>query len=324
MIPIRDNHPTQTLAVGTYLIMGLTLLCFLFQWQVGFNNEAVFYLFGLVPGKYTIPEISARFTLGNQLVSLFSYIFLHGGFWHFAGNMWFLYIFGDNVEAHLGTLRYLVFYLLSGLASGFLHFCFHPFSLTPTIGASGAVAGVMGAYFILHPRAKILTVIPILIFPWFVNIPAFIFLGLWFTLQFINAAGSSAGSGIAWWAHIGGFIAGMVLLRLNGRLPDTGAQQRMNRFTRKRKTPRLQVLNPRAAHGSLDLHAHLEISSLEALTGAKKRISVSQGLYRPLYRVVIPAGVRQGTRLRLAGLGRTTPSGERGDLFLQIEIKNVI
>ncbi|MCG8566756.1 MAG: rhomboid family intramembrane serine protease [Desulfobacterales bacterium] len=324
MIPIRDNYPTRTLPVGTWLIIVITFLVFLFQWQAGFNNELIFYLFGLVPGKYTLSELSRHFTLLNLVVSPFTYMFFHGGFWHFVGNMWFLYIFGDNVESHLGTFRFLAFYILSGLASGLLHFMFNPLSPTPTIGASGAVAGVMGAYFLLYPRAKILTVIPILIFPWFIDIPAFIFLGIWFVLQFINATGAGMGSGIAWWAHIGGFIAGMVLIHMNRKLPGTGASQRLYRFTQRKKTPKLQVISTLPRPNTLDLHGDIEISSLEALTGARKRVTVTHGLYRPLYRVVIPAGIRQGTRLRLNGLGRALPGGQKGDLYLRVMIKNVI
>ena len=322
MIPIRDNHPTQTLAVGTYLIIGINFLIFLFQWQAGFNNEAVFYLFGLVPAKYTVAEVSRHFTLTNHFVSAFTYMFFHGGFMHFVGNMWFLYIFGDNVESHFGTFRFLFFYLLFGLASGLLHFLFNPLSTVPTVGASGAVAGVMGAYFLLYPRARILTIIPIFIFPWLVNIPAFIFLGIWFALQFINATGG--GGGIAWWAHIGGFIAGVVLVLGNRRLPDTGASRKLSQFTQKKKTPKLQVIRTQSRPGTSDLVGDLEISSIEALTGARKRITVPQGFYRPLYRVVIPAGIRQGSHLRLAGLGRPTTDGTRGDLYLRIMIKNVI
>ncbi len=132
-----------------------------------------------------------------------SYMFLHGGFWHFLGNMWFLYIFGDNIESRMGSLKFLGFYGICGILSGFFHFLLHPVSPIPTIGASGAVAGVMGAYFLFFPRTKILTLFPIVIFPLFFEIPAFIFLGIWFLMQFMNAAGSGASTGVAWWAHVG-------------------------------------------------------------------------------------------------------------------------
>ena len=201
MIPIRDNQPSNCFPVVTYILMGINMLVFILQIQIGFNNEVFFYSYGLVPAKYTVHEMTRHFSLVNQLFSIFSYMFLHGGFWHFIGNMWFLYIFGDNVEEHFGALRFLGFYLICGIISGLFHFLLNPVSMVPTIGASGAIAGVMGAYFLLYPKARILTVIPIIIFPWFVEIPAFIFLGVWFLIQFINAAGTGAGSGIAWWAE---------------------------------------------------------------------------------------------------------------------------
>ena len=140
-----------------------------------------------MPARYTIPHISDYFTHGQQLFSFFSYMFLHGGFWHLLGNMWTLYIFGDNVEDHLGSVRYLAFYLLCGIASAVSHFMLNAASNVPTIGASGAIAGVMGAYFILHPGARILTLVPIVFIPLFFEIPAFIFLGIWFLIQFISA-----------------------------------------------------------------------------------------------------------------------------------------
>jgi len=145
---------------------------------------------------------------------------MHGGFFHILGNMWFLYIFGDNVEDRLGHFRYLAFYLLCGLASGISHLVLNWTSQIPTIGASGAIAGVMGAYFILYPKAKVLTLVPIFFFIQFVEIPAFLFLGFWILFQFLSAATSSAqAGGIAWWAHVGGFIFGIIFLKLFQRLP---------------------------------------------------------------------------------------------------------
>jgi membrane associated rhomboid family serine protease len=146
-------------------------------------------------------------------------MFLHGGWMHLIGNMWMLLIFGDNVEDRLGHWRYLFFYLLLGLISGFIHLLSNPTSTMPTVGASGAIAGIMGGYFLLFPRARVLTLVPIIIFIQFIEIPAFIFLGLWFLMQFLMGtsgllSGSLESSGIAWWAHIGGFIAGLFLIRL--------------------------------------------------------------------------------------------------------------
>lgn len=324
MIPIRDNQPSNCFPIANYLIMGITLLVFLFQLQMGITNESVFYRYGLVPGKYTIREISRHFSLINQVFSLFSYMFFHGGFWHFIGNMWFLYIFGDNIEAHFGSVRYLGFYILCGLISGAFHFLLNPLSPVPTIGASGAIAGVMGAYFLLYPRSKILTLVPIIIIPLFIEIPAFIFLGFWFLMQFLNAAGSGHGSGIAWWAHIGGFIAGFIMVRLNQKLPKTGSREKINKFTRKKYTPKLQMIVTQHDNTGTDLYGHIEISSLEALNGTRKLVTIPWGFYKPLYRVRIPSGVKNGTKLRLGGMGKSIPGKEKGDLFLIVQIQNSI
>ncbi|MEA2060110.1 MAG: rhomboid family intramembrane serine protease [Thermodesulfobacteriota bacterium] len=322
MIPIRDTLYSRSVPVATYSVMACTVVVFLFQMGMGPGQEQFVYLYGLVPAKYTLPEVSQWFSGFNLLISPVSYMFLHGGFWHFLGNMWFLYIFGDNVEEHLGSLKFLVFYLLCGFCSGVFHFLLNPFSAVPTIGASGSIAGVMGAYFLLYPGAKILTLIPIIIIPWFIEIPAFIFLGIWFFMQFLNAAGSHAGSGIAWWAHVGGFLSGMILLKLSAYLPDMGADKQIKKAAPRRKTPKLQVITPKAMDHSPDLFGTLEISSIEAIAGAKKIVNIPWGFYKRVYRVNVPPGVRQNTKLRLAGMGKVISGTARGDLFLKIDIKN--
>jgi len=324
VIPIRDNQPSNRFPVVTYILMGINLLVFLLQIQTGLDNDVFFYQYGLVPAKYTVHEMSKYFTFLNQIFSIFSYMFLHGGFLHFIGNMWTLYIFGDNVEEHFGSLRFVGFYLICGVVSGLFHFFLNPVSMVPTIGASGAIAGVMGAYFLLYPKSKILTVIPIIIIPFFVEIPAFIFLGIWFFIQFLNAAGSSAGSGIAWWAHIGGFIAGLVLVKLNKNLPQTSANETFSRFTAKRRTPKLQMIVTSGKPESPDLFGTIEITPLEAFSGAKKMVTIPWGFYKPLYRVKIPPGVKQGTRLRLFRMGKSTANGVKGDMYLTVNIKNAI
>ncbi len=324
MIPIRDNQPSNSFPVVTYILIGINVLVFILQVQIGFNNEVFFYSYGLVPAKYTVHEMTRHYSLANQLFSILSYMFLHGGFWHFIGNMWFLYIFGDNVEEYFGALRFLGFYLISGIISGFFHFLLNPVSMVPTIGASGAIAGVMGAYFLLYPKARILTVIPIIIFPWFVEIPAFIFLWVWFLIQFINAAGTGAGSGIAWWAHIGGFIAGLAMVKLNKNLPQTGSKQKITQFTTKKYTPRLQMVVTSGSPNSPDLHGNIDISSIEAIAGTNKMVTIPWGFYKPLYRVKIPPGIKQGTRLKLSGMGKSVPNGVKGDMYLRVNIKNAI
>ena len=324
MIPIRDTQPSTCFPVVTYILMGINLLVFFLQVQTGFGNEVFFYLYGLVPAKYTVHEMSRHFSLGNQLFSILSYMFLHGGFLHFIGNMWFLYIFGDNVEEHFGSLRFLGFYLICGILSGLAHFFLNPVSMVPTIGASGAIAGVMGAYFLLYPRSRILTVIPIIIIPWFVEIPAFVFLGIWFLIQFLNAAGSGAGSGIAWWAHIGGFITGLLLVKLNKKLPQTGTGQKISQFTAKKRSPKLQMVVTKGRPDSPDLYGNIEITSIEAMGGTYKMVTIPWGFYKPLYRVKIPSGIKPGTRLRLSGMGKSVPDELKGDMYLTVNIKNVV
>ena len=324
MIPIRDTTPSESVPVVTYGIMALNTLVFLVTLGLSPGEVTPFvYRYGLVPAKFTVPEISAWFSLSSLLFSTISYMFLHGGLWHFVGNMWFLYIFGDNVENYLGSLRFTCFYLLSGLASALLHFMLNPMSNVPTIGASGSIAGVMGAYFILYPRSKILTLIPILIIPWFVEIPAFLFLGFWFMMQFFNAAGGGS-SGIAWWAHVGGFVAGMVMVKMSPRIPETGAGARLKRVTARRRTPQLQVIHATPLGQTPDLSGEIAISSLEALTGTRKIVNIPWGFYKRLYQVRVPAGVKSGTRLRLAGMGRANGEAGRGDMYLTVVIKNAI
>ncbi|RLB91027.1 MAG: rhomboid family intramembrane serine protease [Deltaproteobacteria bacterium] len=324
MIPIRDTQVSTCFPVVTYILVGINLLVFILQMQIGFDNEVFFYSYGLVPAKYTVHEMAQHFSPGNRLFSFFSYMFLHGGFLHFIGNMWFLYIFGDNVEEHFGALRFLGFYLICGIISGFFHLLLNPVSMVPTIGASGAIAGVMGAYFLLYPKSRILTLIPIIIIPWFVEIPAFIFLGFWFLIQFFNAAGSGSGSGIAWWAHIGGFIAGIALVMVNKNLPQTGSKQKISRYTTKKHTPKLQMIVTSGSQDSPDLYGNIDINTIEAIAGTNKMVTIPWGFYKPLYRVKVPPGVKQGTRLKLSGMGKSMPDGAKGDMYLMVNIKNAI
>ena len=321
MIPIRDTTLTRSTPVVNYAIIGLNVLLFLVEMGQGGDLDRFIYIYGLVPARYTVPQLSDYFTIGQQLFSLVSFMFLHGGFWHLLGNMWFLYIFGDNVEDHLGPLRYLLFYLLCGLASGVSHLLLNAHSNVPTIGASGAIAGVMGAYFLLHPTAKVLTLIPIIFIPLFVEIPAFFFLGFWFLLQFLNAAGSaSTGSGIAWWAHIGGFIFGMIFIKLLTAVPSAGVSRRVSQATRKKHSHRLQVLRPAASGQDDNLYGSIAITAYEALVGTYKLVNIPWGFKKQLFRVAIPPGTTQGQVLRLRGMGKTNPQGGRGDLMLKVTI----
>jgi membrane associated rhomboid family serine protease len=322
MIPLRDTTPSKNVPVVNNLLIGINVVVFLLQLMQGPAANQFVYLYGLVPGRYTLPRLAVHFSLFHQAIAWVTFMFLHGGFLHLLGNMWTLYIFGDNVEDHLGPLRYLIFYLLCGVLSGISHFLLNSQSTIPTIGASGAIAGVMGAYFLLYPRSKILTLVPIIFIPLFFEIPALFFLGLWFVLQFINAAGSSGASGgIAWWAHVGGFLCGMLMLKIFDAMPTTGVTSRMRPITAKKKTNRLQVARPMSAQQDADLHAVLVISPYEALVGARKLVTIPAGLQRRVYRVNVPPGIIQGKILRLKGQGRTSPDGRRGDLLLRISIQ---
>ncbi|MCG6911707.1 MAG: rhomboid family intramembrane serine protease [Deltaproteobacteria bacterium] len=318
MIPIRDTTPSKNYPVVNTAIIGLNVLVYLFQLSRGSGLDRFIYTYGLVPARYTVPEIGAYFTTGQQALALISFMFLHGGFFHLLGNMWSLYIFGDNVEDRLGPVRYLIFYLLAGIFSGLVHMLSDTHSMVPTIGASGAIAGVMGAYFIMHPNSKILTLIPIIFIPWFVEIPAFIFIGFWFVLQILNAAGG--GGQIAWWAHIGGFIFGILFLKLALRMPATGISAPIKRVTTKKKSHRLQVIHPAGPADDADLYGSLNITPTEAFQGSYKLVNIPWGFHKRMVRVTVPAGVTAGKTLKLKGLGKQMPDGSKGDLYLKIRI----
>jgi hypothetical protein len=322
MIPLRDTTPTRNYPIVNTTIIGINVVVYFIQLLQSAEIDRFIYIYGLVPARYSVPQIAQYFTTGQQVFSLVSFMFLHGGFWHILGNMWSLYIFGDNVEDRLGPIRYALFYLLCGIASGLSHMMLNLHSNLPTIGASGAIAGVMGAYFLLHPRSKILTLIPIFFIPYFINIPAFVFLGLWFLLQFINAAGSQGlGGGIAWWAHIGGFIFGMLFLKLFSLLPDTGVSNRMRQFTAKKKTPRLQVIRPAGSGNDQHLYGLIKITPYEAAKGTRKLVNIPRGFQKKMFNVKVPAGIQEGNVLRLKGLGQRSGSGEIGDLYLKVTIE---
>ena len=238
MIPIRDTIRSETYPIINYVLIVFNILAFFLEQSQGQNFNRFIFTYGLVPARYSVPQISAYFTSAQQGIAFLTFMFLHGGFFHLLGNMWFLYIFGDNVEDRLGHFRYLAFYLLCGLASGISHLFLNWTSQIPTIGASGAIAGVMGAYFILYPRAKVLTLIPIFFFIQFVEIPAFLFLGFWIFFQFLSAAFSDQAGGIAWWAHIGGFIFGIIFLKLFQLLPGMHTGQKFRNLTKKRPSRR--------------------------------------------------------------------------------------
>jgi membrane associated rhomboid family serine protease len=220
LIPIRDTIPNQRTPYVVYGIVALNALAF-FKVNLGlgpYDLQAFFQLYGIVPARYADPRVAHALAAVNPALPFLSSMFLHGGLLHFLGNMWTLWIFGDNVEDWFGHLGFLAFYLFCGVASGVMHLVANWGSTLPTIGASGAIAGVMGAYFLLYPQARVLTLVPIFIFIQFMELPAYVFLGLWFLLQFLSgtmAAGGGSG-GIAWWAHIGGFLTGAAIVFVLG------------------------------------------------------------------------------------------------------------
>ena len=318
MIPIRDTAPSRNYPVVNVCLIAVNIFVYLIQLAQGTELDRFIYIYGLVPVRYSIPHVSSYFSTGQQVFSFLSFMFLHGGFWHLLGNMWTLYIFGDNVEDGMGPLRYLFFYLICGIASGVTHLLFNVYSNIPTIGASGAIAGVMGAYFVLHPKSRILTLIPIFFIPYFIEIPAFFFLGFWFLLQFINAAGShGTAGGIAWWAHIGGFVLGIVFLKLFRLAPGSLPARPL---TQKRRTHRLQMVRPERQRDDFNLYAAIHISWYEALAGARKVINVPMGFQNRIVKVTVPAGVKDGAFLRLKGMGKPIDRNERGDLLLKVII----
>lgn len=321
MIPIRDTTESKNYPVVNTLLIGLNVLFFFVQMAQGPGEDRFILTYGLVPVRYSMPEIATHFTFGQQVLALFTFMFLHGGFIHILGNMWSLYIFGDNVEDRLGPFRYLLFYLLCGWTSGLAHLFMNWHSHVPTIGASGAIAGVMGAYLLLYPRSKILTLIPIFFIPWFVELPAFLFLGIWFLFQFLSAAGSHGqAAGIAWWAHIGGFVAGMAFLKVLLILPKSGVTSRLRSTTEKGRTHRLQVIHPVGMIDNPHLYGNITITPGEARAGTRKLINVPWGFRKRILRVVVPPGIGHGAILRLSGMGKETEGGERGDLFLKVLI----
>ncbi|MFZ5427463.1 MAG: rhomboid family intramembrane serine protease [Thermodesulfobacteriota bacterium] len=224
MIPLKDNIPRIRQPVVVVSIFVLNLIVFL--WEMMLPERALVrlvHLHGAVPLRLLDPAWAswAGYPDGAWLTPL-TYMFLHGGWLHFLLNMWVLWVFADNVEDAMGHARFTLFYVLSGLAALALHVMFNSSSAMPVVGASGAIAGVMGAYFRLFPQARVIVLIPLLFIPWIVEVPAMVFLGLWFLIQVSSGlmAGSplDGGQSVAWWAHAGGFAFGMLLVRHFGRL----------------------------------------------------------------------------------------------------------
>lgn len=208
MFPLYDTARSRKFPLINLALIAANALAFLYELQMGPDALQQFLsAWGLVPARLLADPT-------NTWNTIYSSMFLHGGWFHILNNMWVLYIFGDNVEARMGSLKYLVFYLLSGTAAGLLQTYILPTSQVPMIGASGAIAGVLGAYLVLFPRSRVASLVPILFIFTVVEIPAFIYLLFWFLSQLYSglfAIQGGGGSGIAWWAHIGGFVFGLVV-----------------------------------------------------------------------------------------------------------------
>jgi membrane associated rhomboid family serine protease len=209
-IPLKDLNPHKTYPVVNTLLILTNVIVFLFQLTLTPSQYKVFLLTNATIPSHINGLLSGHISPEAALLPLLTSMFLHGGLAHIAGNMLFLWIFGDNVEDYFGHFPYLLFYIFCGVGSDLLHIAFNFNSSVPALGASGAISGVMGAYILLYPRAQVLT----LVLVFFLPIPAFIILGYWFLLQFlagVSSVGAAATGGVAWWAHIGGFLLGMII-----------------------------------------------------------------------------------------------------------------
>jgi len=220
MIPLKDDNPRRTFPIVTILLIAVNTIVFLYEVSLPpRTGQQLVFQMGLIPAR--VPALltgQAALTLGTveqTLSPFFTSMFLHGGWLHLIGNMWFLWLFGDNVEDYFGHVGYLFFYLICGLGAGFTHTLMNLGSTIPSIGASGAISGVLGAYIVLFPRARVLTLVPLIIFFFTVWLPAAVILGYWFVLQFLaglTSVGTQQQGGVAVWAHVGGFLLGVLIV----------------------------------------------------------------------------------------------------------------
>jgi len=221
LIPLRDENPSTSAPHVTRALIAINCALFIYELLIGPDLRDLMLQWGIVPARITLALRFGDEPVVPALATLVTSMFLHGGWAHLIGNMWYLWIFGDNVEDRLGHVRYAVFYVAGGIVAAVIQYLASTTSRVPTVGASGAIAAVLGAYAITFPRARVVTLIPL--FPFFpvVRLSALAVLGLWFVFQFFSGAlslawatGHTAGGGVAWWAHIGGFVFGMVAMKL--------------------------------------------------------------------------------------------------------------
>jgi membrane associated rhomboid family serine protease len=218
MIPLKDMTKRRSFPVMTLFLIAANVAVFAYQLSLSSHaSESLINIYGLVPHKIALALSGRHYSLQQAFLPFFTCMFLHGGFLHIIGNMLFLWVFGANVEDTFGPIPYLFFYLFCGIGAGITEVLASWGSHIPSIGASGAISGVLGAYIILFPRGRILTLVPLVIIWWTIRLPAFIFIGLWFLIQFLSGMNSldphlaTGAAGVAWWAHIGGFIFGAIV-----------------------------------------------------------------------------------------------------------------
>lgn len=215
MIPLKDDNPTNSTPIITYVIIGICVIVFLLEISSpNYTSGALFYSWGVIPASLVhnlqVPEEIYRVP---PMATLITSMFMHGGFMHLIGNMLYMWIFADNIEDELGKTKFIIFYILSGIAAALTQVYMNTESTVPMVGASGAIGGVLGAYIVNHPRAKVLVLIPLGFFTQIIKVPAIFVLGIWFILQFVSSAfSSSSGGGVAYGAHIGGFIFGAIAI----------------------------------------------------------------------------------------------------------------
>jgi membrane associated rhomboid family serine protease len=211
MLPLKDTIPSRSFPIVNWALLAANVVVFLVMAGDDRLTEVWIAALALVPARFL-----ANPTDPAELITIFTSMFMHGGWFHLFSNMLALYIFGDNVEDRMGSQRYFLFYLLCGVAAALVHVMFNPTSPIPTVGASGALSGVLAAYLLFFPHSRVITLVPIFFLPWLVEVPAVVYLGLWFLSQLANGLFSimfnvQAMGGVDWWAHIGGFVAGLIL-----------------------------------------------------------------------------------------------------------------
>ncbi len=217
-IPLKDENPTAGKTYVTIALIVINILVFLWSYLRSAEGfQVVMFQFGMIPAEIMHGiELTPQFSSPIYFTP-FTSMFMHGGIMHLAGNMLYLWIFGKNIEDHVGPVKFIIFYLASGLAAAFLFIVFNPDSNVPMVGASGAIAGVMGAYLVLYPKAKILTLLFLFYFIRIIRVPAIVLLGFWFVYQLFMSAASGGGGGVAWLAHVGGFAFGWILFKIFNR-----------------------------------------------------------------------------------------------------------